>query len=105
MEMCTSEETSKSQLGEIRDAMSKISSLRSRAIYLRKVSQENHVKRMQLARSMGEHLSPVFILPSSYPVREPKRSQDDSPTKLKSPNKTATKEDKQVEDKTFINAR
>ncbi|GBM77908.1 hypothetical protein AVEN_48168-1 [Araneus ventricosus] len=99
--MCTCEETAKSQLGEIRDAMSKISSLRSRAVYLRKVSQENHVKRMQLARSMGEHLSPVFILPSNSPVREPKRSQDDSPTKLKSPNKTATTEDKQVEDKTF----
>ncbi|GBO34499.1 hypothetical protein AVEN_167678-1 [Araneus ventricosus] len=103
--MCTSEETSKSQLGEIRDAMSNISSLRSRAVYLRKVSQENHVKRMQLARSMGEHLSPVFILPSNSPVREPKHSKDDSPTKLKSPKKKPLKKINKLKIKRFINAR
>ncbi|KAF8796485.1 hypothetical protein HNY73_000855 [Argiope bruennichi] len=100
--MCTCEETSKSQLRAIRHAMSQISSLRARAIYLRKMSQENHVKRMQLARTMGEPLSPVFILPSSSPVREPKRTQNELPDKLKSPNKIAMKEDdKKATDKTF----
>ncbi|GFY46854.1 hypothetical protein TNIN_137261 [Trichonephila inaurata madagascariensis] len=75
------------QLNGIQLTLSKLTALRARAIYLRKLSQENHVKRMILARKIN-HLSPAFILPTrpqNSPFRSAKPKASDVHLTFKSP--------------------
>ncbi|GFT52716.1 uncharacterized protein NPIL_314071 [Nephila pilipes] len=91
--MCALKETPKDQLSGIRLTLSKLTALRARSIYLRKLSQENHVKRMILARKIN-HLSPAFILPSKKPyspIREAKPKPSGVHLTLKSPNNAIKK--------------
>ncbi|GIX94559.1 uncharacterized protein CDAR_298921 [Caerostris darwini] len=90
--MCTLKGELKTKLSGIRTALSQLTSLKERAIYLRKVSQENHVKRMQLARIRGVSPSPVFILPTSSPTRDVKSKPKEESLK-KSPRKAVAIKD------------
>ncbi|GFQ86391.1 hypothetical protein TNCT_16601 [Trichonephila clavata] len=107
--MCTVEETPKDlenheQLNGIQLTLSRLTALRARAIYLRKLSQENHVKRMILARKIN-HLSPAFILPTrqqNSPVRNAKPKPSDVHLTFKSPDNKIPKPKYNIENDSKI---